>query len=265
MPAAASSCPTCGFDPAEWNRQDVTRTLGHAEDLIAGWSDGAGGALTDEIAARGRAVTGDISAAEGELDRVHALWHGLVSIADLRYWGGESVPTQRGDVAQLNRSGGGVPKTAVESVIVDRRGVLGDVQATRVHHGRPWQALCLWSTEVIDALVAEGHPISAGAAGENITLSGIDWPSLRAGAVLQIGSVRCQLSAPAEPCSKNRRWFSDRDVSRIDHGVHPGWSRWYASVVGTGSIATGDAVTVEPRRAATTLDDLNLPASTDTP
>ena len=139
-----------------------------------------------------------------------------------------------------------MPKLAVESADVDRRGIVGDVQKTRVHHGRPWQALCLWSCDVIDMLVAEGHPIQAGSAGENLTIGGIDWASLRAGTIIDIGPVRCQLSAPATPCSKNQQWFRNGEIDRMDHDLHPGSSRWYASVLTPGSITAGVAVTVEP-------------------
>lgn len=172
--------------------------------------------------------------------------HGLCSIADVRRAAGDAVESQRGSVAQISRSGGGVPKLAVESAAIGRRGVDGDVQTARVHHGRPWQALCLWSAEVIDALAADGHPIVPGAAGENITISGIDWASLRAGTIIDIGDVRCQLSAPAVPCSKNAQWFIDGEISLMDHALHPGQSRWYASVLRPGSITTGDPVLVTP-------------------
>lgn len=243
-------CVMCGFDPGNWAEQDSTRTLSHAEVLIAGWSGQAADVLREAIGRRGREVIAEVATADDLAGQVHALWHGLVSIADLRRAGGDTVATQHGGVWQLNRSGGGVPKRAVDSVVVDRSGVVGDVQASRIHHGRPWQALCLWSTEVIDALVAEGHPIYAGAAGENVTIGGVDWSTLRGGTIMEIGSVRCQLSAPATPCSKNRRWFRQGDISRIDHDRHPGWSRWYASVLRTGSIATGDLVEVEPPPSA---------------
>jgi MOSC domain-containing protein YiiM len=149
-------------------------------------------------------------------------------------------------VSRLSSSGGGVPKLAVPKVTVGRRGILGDVQATRAHHGRPWQALCLWSQELIDTLAADGHPIGPGAAGENVTIAGVDWSQLRAGAIVDIGSVRCQLSAPTTPCSKVRHCFSDRSIQRIDHDRHPGWSRWYASVIRPGSIEGGDPVEIEP-------------------
>ena len=97
---------------------------------------------------------------------------------------------------------------------------------------------------MIDALRVEGHPIEAGSTGENLTLAGIDWARLRAGLVLEIGELRLRLSAPAVPCSKNAAFFMDGRVERMDHDRHPGWSRWYASVLEPGDIAPGDEVVV---------------------
>jgi MOSC domain-containing protein YiiM len=238
----------CGFEATEWTEQDMQRTLLHVEDLIVGWSSGAPEELRPAIE---RIVDGDATALgidTATLDgAVHHLWHRLVSIADTRRASGDAIANQRGIVSQISRSNGGVPKQAVDSALVDRHGIVGDVQRTRLHHGKPSQALCLWSTEVVDALIAEGHPIRAGAAGENVTISGVDWSLLRPGAILDIGTVRCQLSAPATPCSKNRRWFRGGEIQRMDHDRHPGWSRWYASVLRPGSIETGSPVEIEPR------------------
>jgi MOSC domain-containing protein YiiM len=244
------SCAACGFDPGEWNEQDATRTLAHTGDLIDLWRADASGDLAAHLDRRAEAIAGDVESASELLDSVHALWHGLVSMADERAGGGDVVPTQHGEIVQLNAGAGGVPKGRVDRVEVGRRGLAGDVQAARVHHGRPWQALCLWSAEVIGSLAEQGHPISAGSAGENVTIRGIDWSSLRAGTIVRLGGpadgVTCQLSAPATPCSKNARWFHDGDVSRIDHDLHPGRSRWYASVLRPGTLQTGDPVVVSP-------------------
>ncbi len=175
---------------------------------------------------------------------VHDLWHHLIDIADVRVALGDAPTRQVGELVQINRSGGGVPKLPIDSAVVGHRGVDGDSQAARVHHGRPWQALCLWSADVIEALVDEGHPIFPGAAGENLTLRGIDWSAIRAGLVVEVGEVVCRISAPADPCAQNARWFADGDFGRMDHIDHPGWSRWYASVEGPGAIQTGDHVVV---------------------
>ena len=86
-----------------------------------------------------------------------------------------------GTVAGLFASDGGVPKRPIPVAEVGYRGVSGDRQAARKHHGRVWQALCLWSVEVIDGFAAAGHPIVPGSAGENVTIAGVDWSTLRPG------------------------------------------------------------------------------------
>ena len=147
-------------------------------------------------------------------------------------------------IVQLNVSGGGVPKLPVPEVTIEPvTGVAGDVQQEQKHHGRPWQALCLWSLEVIEALQAEGHPIAAGSAGENVTITGIPWDDVRPGVRLALGeSVVCEITAAAVPCKKQAQWFSDHDWMRIDDDRHPGWARMYAYVIEGGTLRPGDAV-----------------------
>jgi MOSC domain-containing protein YiiM len=240
------SCDRCGFIRSEWNEQDAERTLRHAEDLLVGWSADAPPELGPQLEARRIDDLRAITTSPDLFDEVHHLWHGLVSIADVRRAAGDAGARQHGTIAQVSASDGGVPKLAMDSAVVGRRGIEGDVQQARQHHGRPWQALCLWSSEVIDTLAAEGHPIAPGNAGENVTISGVDWSKLHGGMIIDLGGVRCQLSAPAAPCQKNAQWFSDGDVSRIDDASHPGAARWYASVLTNGSIAPGDPVVVSP-------------------
>ena len=143
-----------------------------------------------------------------------------------------------------------MPKQPVDVAQVDWSGVVGDVQNDRRHHGRPFQALCLWSADVIDDLVAEGHPVFAGAAGENITVQGVDWPSLRPGTVVQIGDVLAEISSFATPCAKNAAWFADREFRRMDQDLHPGWGRLYAWVRRPGEVRVGDEVVIEPDLAS---------------
>lgn len=133
---------------------------------------------------------------------------------------------------------------------VDGAGVTGDAQNDRRHHGRPVQAICLWSADVIERLASEGHPIAAGNAGENFTLAGIDWAALRPGSRLDIGDVPLLITAHVIPCAKNAQWFSDRDFNRILHTQNPGLSRLYAVPLRSGTVSTGDKVTVEPPSSA---------------
>ena len=159
---------------------------------------------------------------------------------------GAGAPRQKGLVTQVSASSGGVPKRALLHAVIGRRGLEGDQQAERRHHGRPWQAVCLWSAEVIDDLRAEGHSVHPGAAGENITVSGIDWATIRPGVRVQVGTALTEISSFAEPCSKNAQWFVGGNFRRMHHGLHPGWSRAYAWVLDPGAVAPGDAVVVEP-------------------
>lgn len=199
----------------------------------------------DELVAGQRTIIDAIDPDAPSLRLVHDGIHGLRELSRVLHESGAGAPTQQGTVVQLSTSAGGVPKSAVPSADIGRRGLIGDRQSDRKHHGRPFQAVCLWSSELIDALAAEGHPVRAGATGENVTIGGIDWATLRPGVQILAGQVLFELSAWAEPCRKNDQWFTGRS-DRIDHRRHPGWSRIYAWVLEPGTVTTGDPVTVEP-------------------
>ena len=145
-------------------------------------------------------------------------------------------------VHQINLSLGGVPKLPVADAEIDESGVVGDIQADRVHHGRPEQALCLFSLEVIERFRAEGHPISPGSAGENITVAGLDWAEVVPGKRMTIGPAEIEITHYTTPCAKNAQWFSDGRFNRMHQSKHPGESRVYARVLRGGTIATGDEI-----------------------
>jgi MOSC domain-containing protein YiiM len=150
-------------------------------------------------------------------------------------------------VHQINLSKGGVPKLPVAQAEIDESGVVGDIQADRVHHGRPDQALCLYSFEVIEELQREGHPIAPGSAGENLTLSGLDWPMVVPGARLRVGpEVMIEVTGYTSPCQKNAGWFIEGDFGRMSQTRHPGSSRLYARVLQGGRVKTGDEVALAP-------------------
>lgn len=223
---------------------EAVRQLGGAAD------DGAGpGALLASLEVAGRHGVGEVAAVGEDVlhRRAHATSH-LLSRAGrvVQSLGGGSSPAA-GTVVGVHTSAGGVPKTAVDEAMVSWPGLIGDRQRARRHHGRLWQAVCLWSVEVIDALRDEGHELQPGAAGENLTVSGVDWADLAPGTVLRVGShVRLELSAWATPCAKNARWFVDGNIGRMGHDRHPGWSRAYASVRAEGLVRRGDRLLVEP-------------------
>ncbi len=146
-------------------------------------------------------------------------------------------------VHQINASGGGVPKLPVASAVINESGLVGDIQADTVHHGSPSQALCLFSLEAIEKMQTEGHPIAPGYAGENLTITGLDWTSLGEGDQLRIGDeILIEITGPTAPCQKNAQWFLNGDILRMSESRHPGESRLYAKVISGGPIAAGDPV-----------------------
>ena len=148
-------------------------------------------------------------------------------------------------VFQINASDGGVPKLAVPRAEITADGVATDRQANLKDHGGPDRALCLYSLERILDLQAEGHPIYPGAAGENLTLSGLDWEAVQPGAKLHVGNdVLVEIVSFTAPCWKIKSCFADGNLGRISQDEHPGWSRLYARVVRPGSIGVGDPVEI---------------------
>lgn len=136
-----------------------------------------------------------------------------------------------------------MPKRPVEAAVIDGLGVVGDLQSDTENHGGPNRALCLFSLEVIESFQAEGHPIEPGFAGENLTLSGIDWETVVPGARLGIGAVvEIEVTTYAAPCSKNAAWFKEGTFGRMLQSRYPGSSRVYARVLTGGAVATGDEV-----------------------
>ena len=143
-------------------------------------------------------------------------------------------------------SNGGVPKRAVPQVHVGTVKLEGDDVNHPKVHGGPERAVCLYSLEKILALQGEGHPIFPGAIGENLTLVGLDWESLKPDMVLSVGDAVVQLSTYTTPCNTISAYFEGtKGFRRVDEKRYPGWSRWYARVLQEGAVRVGDAVRLD--------------------
>ena len=149
-----------------------------------------------------------------------------------------------GRLEAINLSRGGVPKQCVFEARITEQGLEGDHQNDTYHHGGPDRAVVLFSLDVIQRLRMEGHPIATGTVGENLTLSGLDWPAIVPGTRVTIGDVELRITKYATPCNNIRRSFLKNDFMRIYQDHHPGWSRVCARVVKGGIVRPGDAVSV---------------------
>lgn len=144
---------------------------------------------------------------------------------------------------------GGVPKLSVPFAEITAAGVRGDKQNDRRHHGGPQRAVSLYALERIEALRAEGHPITPGSTGENLTISGLDWEAIGIGDRLVVGDwVELEITGYAAPCRTIAAAFVDGAFGRIGQQTHPGWSRLYARVNSEGDVRPGDLVEWFPRQ-----------------
>jgi MOSC domain-containing protein YiiM len=154
-----------------------------------------------------------------------------------------------GRVESINASRGGVPKTGVFEGLITENGLDGDRQGNPRIHGGPDRAVSLYSLDVIHALRREGHPIGVGSAGENLTLSGLEWSTVVPGAEIEIGEVRLLVTKYASPCESIAHAFLAGDSTRISQKLHPGWSRVYCRVLSGGLVRVGDPVSLIHQRA----------------
>ena len=227
------------MDGVKWSAADVRGTATAVEPWWALLTAGVPGKVVADLSAPpplpATPASSDVEASLAALSRA-----GRELVAR-----GYGMSSQTGVVEGVYAGAGGVPKLPIEVAEVTVGGVVADCQRTRKHHGRVWQALCLWSADVIDVLRAEGHPVYGGACGENLTVRGIDWSALQPGVRVRIGTVLAEISLPTIPCKQIRPFFAG-PIRRVDHDCNPGFSRWYASVLEPGRIAAGDRVEVEP-------------------
>jgi len=223
--------------PYRFSQTDAKRTVMFGDEIFDLYGQGRDGNLIEDL--RPPRASGKLEA------DLAAVWSAWTSAGPALRAAGQLPARAEGVVEQLSVSPGGLPKLRIDPAEITWTGMVGDRQATRLHHGRPWQALCIWSSEVIDAFRAGGHPLAPGRAGENITIRGLPWSDVRAGVRLQIGTVLCEVSCYALPCRTNKPWFLDGNFNLMHHDRGP-VSRVYATVLQPGAISVGDSAILEP-------------------
>lgn len=155
--------------------------------------------------------------------------------------------SELGRIVQISVSPGGVPKLRVEAARVTTEGVEGDAHRDREHHGGPERAVCLYSMDVIRALVAEGHAVEPGTLGENVTVEGLDWTRVEPGTRIRLGvEVLLEVTRYTTPCFNIKAAFVGGAFARVSQKRHPGWSRVYTRVLREGTIRTGDPAALVP-------------------
>ncbi len=125
--------------------------------------------------------------------------------------------------------------------------------------------------ELFGQLSDQGHDVSAGELGENITTQGIDLLSLPAGAVLQLGSeVTLELTGLRNPCVQINEFQNGLMPllrHRDDDGTIVRIGGVMAVVLSGGAVKPGDDITIElppkPHHALTYIVNSHEPKRAD--
>lgn len=160
-----------------------------------------------------------------------------------------------GRLAQINRSKGGMPKRAIPGpVMLNYGGVESDWQRDRLRHGGPDKAVLMIADGVIDSLSALGFPLSYGALGENLTVSGFDPHLWRAGQRYRVGAEAViELTTLRVPCSHLNVYGAGIHAALYDAqcksgdvtSTHWAFGGFYARVIHPGLISAGGLVILE--------------------
>jgi MOSC domain-containing protein YiiM len=153
-------------------------------------------------------------------------------------------------VLQISVSPGGVPKRPIPDAVVTPLGITGDGHANPQVHGGPRQAILIITCEGLDELKEQGFRLYPGALGENLTTSGLNRRSVRIGQRYRVGDVLLEITKLRAPCENLNPYGPGIQKAIYDQEVkagNPGSPLWglggfYASVLQTGTIHTGDQI-----------------------
>ena len=134
-------------------------------------------------------------------------------------------------------SSGGIPKQPQALAEASKDGLVGDGR-NHAKHIRPDRAISLFDWEILQQLVREGFPLVPGAAGENLTVAGLNVQNLPPGTLLQIGEATLRLEQPRKPC-----YVLDAIDPRLKEAI-VGRCGYMASVVHEGTLRPQMAIEV---------------------
>lgn len=149
------------------------------------------------------------------------------------------------------------------SLLLSEAGLPGDAQGDLVNHGGPDKAICVYSAEHFPYWAEQwGREVSAGAFGENFTVSGTTEHDVLVGDIFAVGGAVLQVSQPRQPCFK---LGMKHGLPRLQVDVQEtGYTGFYFRVLQAGRVAQGDALRLLERHAAgVTVAEANRVMHTD--
>ena len=141
-----------------------------------------------------------------------------------------------------------IKQAVTAGVFVGFQGIEGDEQSDLIHHGGPDKAVLAYATTHYP-FWTDRYPscvFTAGAFGENLTVSGFDEATCCLGDVFEIGGCLFEISQPRQPCWKlSRRWGLPQLAHEVQDQRRTGW---YMRVLREGVVEAGDAMRLMERQ-----------------
>lgn len=117
-------------------------------------------------------------------------------------------------------------------------------------HDDPGMAVLIVPFETIEALDREGWPVRPGDLGENITSEGIAYDSFAPGSRFRVGRAVVEVTKACDPCTNLFLLPYVGEVRGPEFlKTMVGRRGWYARVLESGMVRTGDAIDPDPPRA----------------
>jgi MOSC domain-containing protein YiiM len=170
---------------------------------------------------------------------------------------GVVVPLWVREDGELRSVMSGIKKSAISTlanpsaVAITASGITSDEQADHLAHGGIEKALYAYPLEHyphwIDYLSdakKTAMDLPHGYFGENLTISGLTEDSVFVGDRWQVGGIECVVVKLRTPCYKFTARTGVNTVGK--EMVRTARSGWYLSIISSGSICAGDAITVIP-------------------
>lgn len=137
----------------------------------------------------------------------------------------------------------GLMKPEVKQAFITRNGIEGDYNNFRAtkRGNNPDMALLLMPIETIHKLNKEGWPVKVGDIGENLVTEGIPIDKFESKIMIDIGPIKIQISYECDPCYKLHSLpYVGKKRGHEFVKTMIGRRGWYARVLKTGHIASGD-------------------------
>lgn len=144
---------------------------------------------------------------------------------------------------------GFVKRSVASPVAVGLLGVAGDQQADLTVHGGHDKAVYGYGLGAYEtwrqSFPERAERLVPGGLGENLTIAGMHEQDVAIGDIVRVGSVLLQVTQPRQPCFKFALRFEDPRMPGAM--VRNGLCGWYYRVLEEGTLAVGNAVTLQAR------------------